>query len=125
MPARPPISPRTTWEEAAPQEGSGFMALPACSQSKLVNFAWASYPAAGSVSPSALAVMWEEEMQSLDQNHHSLPQEGHNEVHGEDTFALAVPILVLLNHTNLLSSELHGEEDLNLQKTRVIHNINI
>lgn len=28
-PACPPISPRTTWEEATPQAGSGFMALPA------------------------------------------------------------------------------------------------
>lgn len=67
-PARPPTNPRTTWEEAAPQAGSGFTALPACSQSKLVNFAWPSYPAAGRVSPSVLTVMRKEEMQSLDQN---------------------------------------------------------
>lgn len=55
----------------------------------------------------------------------NLPQERHNELRGEDTSALAVPILVLLNQTNLLTSKLPGEEDLNLQKTKDIHNTNI
>lgn len=41
-PACPPTSPRTTWEEATPQTGSGIPALPLCSESKLLNPTWPS-----------------------------------------------------------------------------------
>lgn len=63
-PARPPTSPRTTWEEATPQAGSGFMALPA----------WLAeagephrpcHPAVDRMGLPALAVTGGEEMESL------------------------------------------------------------